>query len=269
VGKIWLKMNGEQSLEKESLQKVGFFHFGKRDSGADQIESLMEALQEASERQHLDDSLIVLPEAFNIRNGYCSRNRQLDNSITTKVLQEKSAQFNATFVVGLIEDVGFSSAYLIDDRTCEPLTRKMSNDAWDDRPNYKCSDNCDRAIVYRGICIAALICMDAAGFESPQHKALLAQMDSFGVDRKVLCVPAHFTNNGTREVATSWPSHICVVIGNSSPSITHPSVIRPQTGLLSCFGGPQDTVCVKALWEPLQTVPGGIGSCLPDQARKP
>src|SRR5579863_1032205 len=107
------------------LHKVGFFHFG---SGyGNPKEALESALQEAQDEDKrlpstLDpsDSLIILPEAFNIGRAYRAEGQpNFDRSILER-LRGVAAEFRVAFVAGLIVSEGGgptppnSAAYLID-----------------------------------------------------------------------------------------------------------------------------------------------------------
>lgn len=101
-----------------ALARVGFFHFGSEDQ-SDPIGSLRASLREKSPV----DSLIVVPEAFNICNGYWMPTRRFDFSIA-KILSDVSKEYGLAFVAGLIEeDERYSSAFLIDGDLCRRLSR--------------------------------------------------------------------------------------------------------------------------------------------------
>lgn len=235
------------------LRKIGFFHFGEGEQ-SDPPASLRAALSETSQQEDLTDSLIVVPEAFNIRNGYWSPIRYRD-LLTKESLTKISDDFGVALVVGLIEEdkfgkPGFSSAYLIDRGVCRHLSRKEGNDG---SGTYKpCQGGWDRPVLHRGVCIGALICMDAGDFNSPpkkRHEALLEQLGACTVPNAVLCVPARMGTYGSKEVAQAWPTHLAVVVGNSGSS--QPSVIRypGERAYVDpvSFGGARNKVRVVAL----------------------
>lgn len=223
------------------LRKLGFFHFCGEDR-SDPAGSLRASLLEAAKDEEISGSLVVTPEAFNLRNGYWSDDRQLDPSIRT-ALTQLSTKFKIALVAGLIEEgdaqgPGHSSAYLINGEVCHLLTRKIGNDG---SGNYRCcTEDCDQAIEYGGARIAALICMDADFSDRDRRQAaVLGRMASRETARRILCVPAHMMTYGSREVALAWPTGIAVVIANSSPK--QPSVIR-FGGEASCFKGNENAV---------------------------
>jgi hypothetical protein len=219
------------------LRKLGFFHFCGEDR-SDPVGSLRASLIEAAMEADISGSLIVTPEAFNIKGGYWNPDRRRDPSIRA-ALNGLSREFKLGLVAGLIEDgdaaeLGYSSAYLIDGAACHLLTRKMADDG---SRNYRlCTDDCDRPTLYNGASVAALICMDAADFsKSNRRQAAILELMAFSkAVHKILCVPAHMMTYGSREVALDWPMDVAVVVANSSPQ--QPSVLR--------FG--TDTNCVKA-----------------------
>jgi len=244
------------------LTKIGFFHFGDERNG-DPVGSLEENLKleledAAIAGQTLDDCLIVVPEAFNVKNynGEACLNRSIRDSLI-----RVSIELGIAFVAGLIEETetdvlgdGYSSAYLIDGATpCQLLSRKTRRDSTTNYRPYP--GNCDEPIVYRGLCIAALICMDACS--DPADARTLAKVDDAKKQaaqikkrhenlieqiRKrsegaptILCVPARMNTLSSTAVAEYWrglASHITVVVANAGSS--HPSVIRLQNNEILC-----------------------------------
>lgn len=209
---------------EKPLQKVGFFHWGTDDS-CNSAELLYSALRDAAQECDLGDSLIVVPEAFNIQNYYQKTSRC--DGCTRGALVEMSRKFGVSLVVGLVDEEGgtrgFSCAYLVDDGICRALARKQEDDGW---RNYRPCDPgwCD-PIVHRGLGVAALICMDAAE-EDPTKKlrqGLIEKIKGLGVCRTVLCVPARMTSLESRLVAKGW-GDLFVVIANGS--CARPSVIQ-------------------------------------------
>jgi hypothetical protein len=243
-----------------TIKRIGFFHFATAGTG-DPVESLRESLQkkaegreEATKNKCFDDCLIVLLEAFNFRGEYSGKvDASLYPSIKNK-LADLSSERKVAFVVGLIEESaynksGYSSAYLIDGKeVCERLSCKTAED-WPEpslaryRPRWS---PCDKTILHRGVCVAALVCMD--GSDSPtkaknmngineerrkgdqiahRHKALLDQIDEHGGTPAVLCIPARMLSLSSEAVATCWRERaprIAIVVANATSA--YPSVIR-------------------------------------------
>jgi hypothetical protein len=224
------------------LRSVGFFHFCGEDR-SDPAGSLRTSLIEAARGEDISGSLVVTPEAFNLRNGYWSDDRQLDPSIRT-ALAELCAEFKTALVTGLIEESdahgpGCSSAYLIDGRACHLLARKTGDDG---SGNYRCCiEDCDKPVLYGGVSVAAMLCMDAADFteRNQRQAAVLERIALHGTEERILCVPSHMMSYGSREVALAWPAGVTVVVANSSPQ--QPSVLR-FGAKASCFRGNENAV---------------------------
>lgn len=251
------------SKDAQPIKRVGLFHFATADSD-DPIETLTTSLRDAqtlsrdgktTENERLDDCLLVLPEAFNLRGPYCCDiDAYPDQSIATSLvnisLKEKIA-----FVVGLIDDsadkaLGHSSAYLIDSvhliegEGRKRLSCKMRED-WSGncRARYSvCSQPSDTTVLHRGVCVAALICMDASNDPLPSHDvkeklnevALIEKRHQTLIDRidkqpAVLCVPSRMRATSSEMVAKYWrnklPSKAAIVVANATS--TQPSVIMP------------------------------------------
>lgn len=240
------------------LRRTGFFHFDIADQ-SDPIRSLAQGLETAAKADDLNDCLIVVPEAFNIRNGYWSPDRVRDPKIA-EALPGLANDFKVALVAGLVDEgngggPGYSTAYLID-RDCRvALTHKMQDDR---SGNYKpCTENLGQTVFHRGICIAALLCMDAAEWSpaNEQRKAVFAQTDALRLKHAavpaVLSVPACMQTYGSREVAMDWPTYLTVVVANASRS--QPSVIRLAGAGMDvepiCYKRDQNTLWIEPLLE--------------------
>jgi predicted amidohydrolase len=232
------------------LRNIGFFHLG--DDASDPVEALADCLAEAAKEAALGEALIVIPEAFNLRGGYWGKDRVVDSSLAGS-LQRLSSELGVAFVAGLIEESdaqkkGYSSAYLVDGNERLLLSRK----AEDDRSgNYRqCRDEWNRPVRHRGIGIGALICMDAADFNSPpikRHEAFLGRMKALESPESVLCIPARMQTYGSAEVAQAWPDWLHVIVGNAGSS--KPSVIRRTRGNATphCYSGPASAVNIRPM----------------------
>jgi len=193
----------------------------------------------------LSESLIVLPEFFNVPGGCGGINRTVDLSVDA-ALRRVSLEFGVCFVAGLVEEGGrqrYNSAYLIDGAVRRLLSRKVLNDG---SGNYTVAECCDCPCPHRGFGIAALICMDAADISAcgqpERHQALLDRLDDFGAVPRVLCVPACFTGYDTEKAARYWwKKGIPTVIANSCPS--YPSVIFVDNTPI-CIDGSQNAIRV-------------------------
>jgi hypothetical protein len=82
------------------FNKVGGFHFGS--NHVEPISELDAALDSENKRDSICNSLIVLPEAFNVRKNYKAKgDSNYDPGILAE-LQTVSRTFHVTFVAGLI-----------------------------------------------------------------------------------------------------------------------------------------------------------------------
>ena len=172
------------------FKRVGFFHFGHDHD--DPIGSLRKALEEAAE---VSDSLIVLPEAFNIGKKYRENGRDPDFSPRVlDHLQGIARTRGISFVAGLIIDDArgvappYSSAYYIDRDIERLLCRKGEDDGA--RVNYTAfgPDGCDinNPIERKDACIAAMVCMDIDMQE--RYKDLASKTASSSQPIRVFCV---------------------------------------------------------------------------------
>ncbi len=134
------------------IDKIGFFHFGSEDK-SDPIKSLAASLEGAvTPHRSLTGLLLVLPEAFNIRND-CRILSEPDPSVVDG-LRKMSEEHGIAIVAGLVErTTRHSCAYLIDGDTCRLLSRKSGSDG---SPNYKAYEGIsDKPCRRRGVWIAA------------------------------------------------------------------------------------------------------------------
>ena len=205
----------------DRIRRIGCIHFDKADS-ENPIPTIEAAL--ANCRHDVSDTLIVLPEALDLGNGYYSKNAV--PVFADNVLKRLSRSSNVAFVAGLSENACFrkpyNSAFLVDPESVRVrrLSRKMNGD-----PNaqwYEGSSGDAQCLNYRGLTIASLICQDATEFApnrpgttSDLHQRVLACLRS-GQDKNVpiLCVPARMTRYTPSSEAKDWPPDISVVIAN-------------------------------------------------------
>jgi hypothetical protein len=111
--------------DMSSIEQIGFFHFGS-DKKDDPLGSLERMMTECPDSQTAN-SLLVLPEAFNVRGGFYTSNPALDRDALPR-LHALSVRRGITFVAGIVDRIkGSNVAYLIDG-DCPPvaLSRKQT-----------------------------------------------------------------------------------------------------------------------------------------------
>jgi predicted amidohydrolase len=197
---------------------IGVFHFGK-DHGKP-ILALESAISDfIGNGGTLKNSLVVLPEGFNLGRHYYGMEPPKDDLSILDCLASLSTTFQCAFVAGLVvkDTPGvsppYSSAYLIDG-LCQPrqqiLTRKKKKDSTetsrvfpDDSwvANYTaCPTYEPRALSQRGLAVAALICLDAeSDLESRDDydlrcDAVAKMLSDCKCRHSLLCIPAYMSN---------------------------------------------------------------------------
>ena len=222
-----------------NIQHLGFFHLSRAHI-TNPVRSLRIQLLKRR-RDDLTRTLLVLPEAFNIREQYIfwprgSSVRKPDSS-TRNHLRKLSTKFKVAFVVSLIEaDIpsgqrGYNSAYLIDGPVVKLLSRKMLCDGssrYSPHPPFL-----DTAIKHRGACISSLICRDATeDMNDPRidsfFDAVIARMAAKRMARNLMCIPARTTRYDGVQLTGKWCSRLlekgmlspCAIFANadSKPS---------------------------------------------------
>ena len=172
------------------FKKIGFFHFGINHHNP--IGSLRAEVSAINNEEDIRNSLIVLPEGFNVGKFYKDAGACDYNPTCLSQLAEISAQFNMVFIVGLIINHAnlfrkpYSSGYLIDGSYTKLICHKAGDDG---TQNYvPCPSNCDvhNPIRYKKACIAILICMDVE--DHPRCQALMNRVDSTDSDLKIVCI---------------------------------------------------------------------------------
>jgi predicted amidohydrolase len=188
-------MNGDN---QRSITRVGYFHFGT--GYYDPIGTLGACLDDAKQRhESLADSLVVLPEGFNLQQDYWDKySGKGDGSTDIRVidqLKDVSHRYGCAFVAGLIVadclDVSppYNSAYLIDGGFHRLLSRKHADDI---SANYTPHpQHYERPLVWRGVGIVALMCKDSGEFQE-RFDELAAQLN--GPSARVVCIPMNMTN---------------------------------------------------------------------------
>jgi predicted amidohydrolase len=210
------------------IRRIGFFHFGGADKRSP-VTSLEIALNKTELEDSLENSLIVLPEGFNVLGGYYAPPPVKLDALVSPRLQALSVSRTISFVVGLIEQEtggvkGYNSAYLVDEST-PPLLLSRKRCGRGPHCLYpRCPKDEGVAVLRRGIGITALLCDDAG--ETENQKPTLARVESLHSDRNVLCIPACMTITDSLAIAKLWEKSITVVLANGSASFS--SVIIHQ-----------------------------------------
>jgi predicted amidohydrolase len=240
------------------LTKIGFFHYG-REERTQPLRSLRISLKAAG-KDYVKDSLIVLPEAFNIKTKYQKGTGPHDTDPKIKDdLQKLAADFELTFVAGLIiREAGertrpYNSAYLISPDSCPLLSRKMETDTTGDKIYERCTKACDAPVRYEQTSLAALICIDATSGRQ-RHQELRTRIAQLGTGCPILCVPAYTQYLDTPGIAADWSDmHFILANGCPLPHRTqsmagyHPSVIRIKGRDQLTFQGRENKVIVSPL----------------------
>jgi hypothetical protein len=214
------------------LRSVGLFHFVSEDK-SDPIRSLQAALLDAGARDDLAESLIVLPEAFNLGRGYWSSEGSGYLPGIPGRLQGLASELGTAFVAGLLVNaepadsrLPLSAAYLIDKTQCLFLGCKRGADSNAEKVYRAHKEPLDHPQFYKGFCVAALLCMDCTcpllskeNWEATQahHQVLREKIDGMGAIQTILCVPAHMNSSYSSEgIARRWPDQH-FVLANSDP----------------------------------------------------
>jgi predicted amidohydrolase len=206
------------------FKKIEVFHFVE--NYANPIVALQTAIESTKTNECVANSLIVVPEAFNIKTYY-KASGHFDHDHDPAVasgLQGLSKDFAVTFVAGLIrkEPGGptppYNSAYLIDEFCSILMCRKKEPDTYGD-PELRytlCKKNCDpeNPTWHSGVCLASVICVDVHDHGRPE--SVIAKFPESGP--KIVCIPACMgTPFSCYSVASFWGKHY-VILANSDRS---------------------------------------------------
>jgi predicted amidohydrolase len=185
------------------IEKIGFFHCVDFGLPADPIAKLREEIETKihKEKQRdqtwdISNSLLVLPEAFNIGQYDPRSEPQQPASTFLESLRELAAQHRVILVSGIL-DGRRNSAYLIDAKVAHLMCHKIGDDLtgiYD--PCTGDPDPCN-PITFRNACVGALICLDAAT-DAPHQPHIRQRLEDFvkrlslHEGKKIVCVPGRF-----------------------------------------------------------------------------
>jgi predicted amidohydrolase len=232
-------------------KKLGVFHFGSDDRKMP--DRLLEgSIEEAGGKAYVCQSVIILPEAFNIGVKY-EKNDDPDvkpdfNPDIIDRLKALAARFECAFVAGLVVDppeffrmrsvtsldLPSSAAYLVSATCSKVLSLKAGEDQMAGVV-YRKSTAVDSPVAFDQATVSALICMDADtdGKSHKRHKVLRQKVKELGGSCPILCVPANTSYLSTGGLATGWVDfHFALANGcclpNAKPNCAgyYPSVIK-------------------------------------------
>jgi hypothetical protein len=259
------------------FDKAGYFHFGKNHS--EPIGALRSELvktnggKPSSDSGDLKDSLIVLPEAFNIRKRYKEDGNQPSDNNPAIIgdLQRLADEFGIAFVAGLIVDrqdgihPPYSSGYFVDGSGHALMCHKISQDGFEGKnytpyPEWEHSDPHNPLVLEedQSLVIGALICVDATPgtrnlTERTRLERLMSRMDECDVTCRIVAVPACISNNfwgGAPGNRLTLPcNNNVVVMANSDPYGQVKSFITNERAeILDCsVGGEENRIVVRRL----------------------
>jgi predicted amidohydrolase len=232
------------------LNRIGLFHFGINHK--DPIGELQSAMHAEND---ISDSLIVLPEGFNIGKYYWSPGVCDYGSDVVSQLQDLSRTSHVAFVAGLIikETNGpqppYSSVYLIDGCRSTPVCYKEGDDGSRNyTPDTGNGDINNPIQSHENVCIGALICMDAVKDErvdarrDERHQMLCREIDRSNCACRVVCIPGCMDSNHNRSAVAKRLGAYYVVLANSHECGCG-SFISKNGGIVKDVCLPENRIC--------------------------
>jgi predicted amidohydrolase len=215
------------------LERVGYFHFV--DSFENPIETLTEEISKAKARQEINNSLIVLPEAFN-QGHYSSGDPKISACKTRAELRRLAALHKLTFVAGIL-DGRCNTACWIDAAGSQLMCHKMGNDGTD--LYDPCIENCEKEnpLDCTNARLGALICMDAIAPTLERHRKALFQKVRASTSTRIICVPARFKKISGDTKSTQDLSGCWYVVANGSWTGLSSSITDPAGVEIEATGG--------------------------------
>lgn len=223
------------------FSRLASFHFVQ--NHADPIGALKSEL----EKTDASDSLLVLPEAFNLGCHYSEDGPyRFSRDCIIKALQRISKAKNITFVAALLDTpdpagkAPLSSAYVIDAEEYRLICHKELADQKEGRRYRRCPVDCDidNPISFKGAAIMAMICMDADSHS--RRDALASQLAQKPESTRIICIMGAFTLSGWL-----YGSMLDETINFTSPRALDTRIIMAdaiETGPSSCITNTEWTV---------------------------
>ncbi len=187
------------------LERIGFFHFvSDHEKPIEALTAGIETERSNHPNGDISNSLIVLPESFNMGRGYgCSPDvPEIPASAICDGLHSLASSCGVAFVVGILEG-RCNTAYYIDASGRQLMCHKVGDDL---TKIYDpcCSKFCDERnpLDCVNARIAALICMDATDPEADikrRRESLLNQVRT-RTSIRIVCIPARFKNTVPTEM---------------------------------------------------------------------
>lgn len=212
-----------------AIRRAGYFHFGRR-AEAKPVEHLRKALKRES-REDLAESLLVLPEGFNMVGEY-DRASPVSEQVRQDVIG-LSEEFGLAMVAGWIRDDScrLNLAELIDGTALQYcISGKYTLDtAVDYDPVQRF-----RPRVHRGVGIAALICLDSSPTSDASGHgnapAYCKWMRDAG-HKSLLCIPACLGAVESKKVMSWWKRQFdAVVLSNCTDAEPSMASARQAAG---------------------------------------
>ena len=219
------------------LRNCGYFHRDDQLQKRHPVDLLEHALRKSGLESLFSESLLVLPEAFNIVGEYyrlCAPDAEVQRRLAAL-----SARLGLCFVVGFVRDDAdrYSEAVLIDGgKVLEVLSLKT---LWDGSPCYAPFKGPaqDRIVLHRNLRIGGLVCMDATEgqakdveMQRERHDETVRKLSQYA-EATLLCVPGRFRGPSPDYVAKEWNRRkTSIIIGNCGIALTHPSVLHFANG---------------------------------------
>lgn len=210
------------------FSRAGFFHFVEHHS--DPLGALDAEIRSTGD---VADSLVVLPEAFNLGRP-CGTEQEkpcaYERDQLVSKLQERSSERRITFIAGMLDPIAdgerpHSSAYLIAGDGCRLICHKKGSDGTGHyRPE---TGNCDidNPMVDKDACIMAIICKDIAEHRCDELTAKTEESES---PQRFVCIPAAmnffgwlYNSNPNERINFGPPSKKCntrIILANSLSS---------------------------------------------------